>query len=1044
MSRSGGLTAFSLKRPVTVFVICVTALVIGGIAARNIPLELIPSGFTSPSMQVRVPWRDAPPQEVFEKIVRPLEEELSTVGGLKRVSSASFRNGGRVFLRFRPGADMDIAYRQVRDRVERARPRLPNDVGQIIVRKRDGASLPVAVIGLVVDPSVADPYQLIRREILLPLSRIDGVATVEADGLEEQELVIELDRDRAEAAGLSLYDLSRELRGDDFSLPSGEVRRGDSKLLLRTLARHESLDSLRRRPVAPDRSLGDVAEIGLQRPARGWRVRVNREPAYALEVVKEGQANTMEVTRRVGAALDKIRENPRLSGFELKLIFDQGDVIVESLETVLDSGAVGAVFAIAVLLFFLRRVRLTLIITLSIPLSLLIGLTVMFFAGETLNLLTLLALMICVGLLVDNSVVVAENIHRLHREGVGRAEACIRGAREVSLAIVLATLTTILVFLPVSLVEGSGQFFLMRLAIPISVSLAASLVVALVFVPLAVSLTLGSERRLHLNLDRVHRLADRSLGRAYEASFGRLSALYERVLARALSRRLESLILLALLFAVTGAVAFGNTEIVESAEQDQRSFRLELDLPPTNSLQESSDFMERVEAVLAEARERYALEGYLVVFTPEWAQVEGWLTEESPIGAREVRTAVMDALPEAPGVRYYTGNQQEQQDDPSSQAVWSLVLEGDDPRGLAEAGARLEESLLRVEGVVGAKRSDERAPNEVALVVDRARAQRRDINPQVVAGVVALALRGDSLPRFSTPDGELPVRIRYRPEDRGGLEDLADLSVPTREGGAVRLSSLTDLRYLASEPVIWRVDKRMSQSLTLELAPDSEDETRERLDALVGGLELPEGISRRSFGGGSPPDDELAAMRFALLMSIVFIYLLMGFLFESFLLPLSVILTIPLASIGVGWVHFLLGRDLDMLGLVGCVLLVGVVVNNGIVLIDCVHSLRREGHARREALILAARRRFRPILMTAGTTVCGMVPLALGEPTSIGLSYTSFGLTLIGGLLASTALTVLVVPVFYTLIDDAREAALQVLADAFRSPPGEPRTDPGL
>ncbi|MGH9363055.1 MAG: efflux RND transporter permease subunit, partial [Thermoanaerobaculia bacterium] len=453
------LPRLSLDRRVTVLVFLASAVVVGLVAALAIPLELLPRGFESPHLGVAVPWRDAPPEEVLEKVVLPLEEELATVRGVDRINSVAVTGFGRIGLLFKSGSDMDVAYREVRDRVQRARARLPQDADRIYLRKEDESGVPVYVLGLAIDPELTDAWNLIQNGVVLPLQRIDGVAAVETDGLEEKEILIELDRDRTEAAGLNIYELGRQLVADNFTLASGSVRAGGDKLLLRSVARYADLEALARRPVAPTVRLGDIATLRYEEAEHNYRARAMSRPAVAVIVLKEGEANTLEVARGVAALVARLERDPRLRSIQMVPLFDQGEVILESLRKVIDSGFLGGAIAIAVLFFFLRRLRMTLIITLAIPLSLLLALTVMFFAGETLNILSLLALMISVGMLVDNSIVVAENIYRRHLEGVPRRQACLEGAGEIALAITLATLTSVAVFLPVSLVEGGGQFF---------------------------------------------------------------------------------------------------------------------------------------------------------------------------------------------------------------------------------------------------------------------------------------------------------------------------------------------------------------------------------------------------------------------------------------------------------------------------------------------------------------------------------------------------------------------------------------------------------
>ncbi|MCB1055692.1 MAG: efflux RND transporter permease subunit [Acidobacteria bacterium] len=1019
----GWLPRFSLSRPITVLVLIATILVVGLVAAVGIPLETFPQGFTAPFLNVVVPWPDALPEEVLDKIVKPLEDELSTVRGLDQLNSLSGSNRGAIFLTFKQGVDMDVAYREVRDRIQRVRPQLPEDADKVFIRKADLSSVPVFMVGLAVDPELTDAYHLIQNEIVLPLERLDGVASVEPNGLEEKEILIEADRQKTAAAGLNIYQLAQDLGTDNFTMASGNVRDGDDKLLLRSVARYPDLESLENRLVGPSVRLRDIATVSYREPEKDYVARVNGKPAVAVMVFKEGQANTLEVSRRISATVDAMQENPRLKNILIVPIFDQGKIILSSLRSLFDSGRIGALFAMVVLFVFLRRMRMTLIITLSIPLSMLIALTTMYFAGETLNFLTLLGLMICVGLLVDNSVVVAENIHRLHRLGLSRREAAVRGAGEISLAIVMATLTTIAVFLPVSLVQGQAQFFLLRLSIPISVALAASLVVALVFVPLAAYLTLprsGSHgepsafRRAHQRLDGV-------LKTGYEATLGRVNHAYGRMLGVFLGRRLDLALAILVLTIATGA-AFKVVEFVPQQDSEKAGIELQATMPSNYTLGDAARYFRAAEQVILANRERWDLDGFYIGHNRSNGEIQAWFhsprtTDTTP---REITQELLDALPEAPGVTAYTG-EQSRVGDCDEKSIHCIQLYADDAQAVDQVRRDLEEIFRTVPGVVGIQKSDEASPNQLALVVDRDRAQQQGVNPQAVAGVVSYALRGQSLPKYYRDGREIPVRVRFREENRESLAELNDFAVPTASGDAVALSAITQTEFSPAPRAIFRRDKRTSATIAVELEEGAESAVRKRLDALMERIDLPEGVTH-GVPAKASADEDLKSLGFAALLSIVFIYLLMAFLFESFILPLSIVLTIPLAFIGVVWGHVVTGLDIDFLGGVAAVLLIGVVVNNGIVLIDYINRLRSEGMERREAVLTAADRRFRPIMMTALTTICATVPLTLNGRTDVGLSYTSFGLSLISGMTASTLLTLLVVPVFYTLFDDAREA----------------------
>ncbi len=1043
------LPRFSLNRRVTVLVLLASTVVIGVVATLGIPLEMFPAGYTEPFLSVRAPWRDAPAPEVLDKVVLPLEEELSTVRGLDRIVSVARTGSGSCYLTFKLGTDMSIAYREVRDRIERAKARLPEDVDRVLIRKHDTSGIPVAVVGVAIDPGLSNTYDLIQNEVVLRLQRIDGVANVEVNGLEEKEILIELDRQRTAASGLNIYQLAQQLGGDNFSLSSGSVIAGDKKLLLRSVARYADVEALRALPVAPNVRLGDIATIKYEEPEKKYRIRVNSMPAVAVEVQKEGDANTLEVSRAVAAEVERIRQNPRLGDTDMAVLMDQGKIIVESLTGLLDNGRVGALLAIAVLFFFLRRVRMTLIITLSIPLSILVALIVMYFAEETLNILSLLGLMICVGLLVDNSVVVAENIYRLHRSGLSRRESCLQGAGEIALAITMATLTTMAVFLPVSLVEGQGQFFLQRLTIPIAVSLAASLLVALVFVPLSVYLTLPQRANGngHGRFSLAHKKVNRLLGRLYEVTFGRLNDGYSRLLGVALRpwRWLYlAVVLTAFFFTVSALLGSKTVEFQMADEEERGGFEVDVEMPQSNTYEESEAFFDEIEDKLEGIKDELGLDGFYFWHAVTYGEIQGWF--ETPrvvdVSPRQAAERFLEVLPERPGVKYFVNDEEGEDDD--DKTIQSFTIYGDEPEQLETVAEELEPLFSGVEGVLAVRKSGQEPLRELALVVDRNRAQRQQINPTTIAGMVGYALRGQALPKYYADGREIPVRVRFQEQDRESLSQLADFDVPTEQGDFVSLASVTDVRYLPSAKRIVRRNKRLSRTITLELEEGKEKETRARLTAVAAGIDLPEGLSFGAASRRGTDNEDMQAMSLALVLSIAFVFLLMAFLFESFVLPLSIIMTIPLALIGVVWAHFLSGKNIDFLGVIGMVLLVGVVVNNGIVLIDYVNRLRREGIERTAAIVQAAHDRFRPIMMTAMTTICGMIPLTLGGTSSIGMSYKSFGLTLIGGLSSATLLTLLVVPVFYALFDDIRHLSSAAMRSALRlgGPKGSPSSAP--
>ncbi len=1029
------LPRFSLERRIGVVVVVGAVLVMGLVAALSLPIELIPSGYSSPFLRVTVPWRDAPPQELLDKITTPLEEELATVRGLENQFSFCAVGFTQVFLSFAHGTDMDVAYREVRDRIERARARMPDDVEQVFIRKDDDTMMPVAMVGVIVEEETADVYNLIQNEIILKLERVPGVASVDAQGLMEREVLIELDRQRVEAAGLNIFEIAQDLQSDYFTLASGNVRSGDRKLLLRSVARYPAPQNVRNMWITDTVRLGDIASVRYDVPDDEFRVRVNGLPAYAIRVQKEGEANALEVAGEVERLVRELAASPRLAAIEVDVIMSSGEIIRESMGVLLSSGRIGGLFAMIILFFFLRRLRMALIIAFSIPLSLVAAVVAMYFFGETFNVISLLGLMISVGLLVDNSVVVAENIHRLHQSGMSRRQAALQGAGEIALAITTATLTTVIVFLPVSLVDGQGQFMLLRLVIPITVSLLASLVVALVVVPLLVHVTLPSRQAAEKGaLRQVRDASNVVLRRVYEATFGLLNRAYRGMLAYGLRRRLDVVLALVAVLALTQFAASGRLEVVPMSEDDQAFFNIEVRLPRNMSFDETIEYFARAEEKIDGLRDELGLE-YLVFFHERtWGQIQGVMATGADTGLkpREVTERVLDLMPEMPGIRFHTGFASEQET--TDRNLETLTLFGEDADVLEEVASGIEDRLVRVPGVLAVKKASDEAPNELALVLDRDRAMRQQVNPRTLAVMVGYALRGQVLPRIYYGGQDIPVRIRFEEEDRQSLAELRDFSVPADSGEMLAIGTLVDVRQQPAATRISRRDKQTARRITVELEEGRESEARQAVRAVAAQTELPEGVAWARIVRNVAAE-ETRNLMIAALMSIAFVYLLMGFLFESFLLPLAILITIPLASMGVTWIHLIAGRDLDFLGLVGLIILIGVVVNNGIVLLDSVNRLRTAGMERGEALLEAADRRFRPIMMTALTTICGMVPLLFGQPTQMGLSYKSFGLTLIGGMATATLLTLLAVPVFYTLIEDGRAWVSRTIAGALASRP---------
>lgn len=1042
--RDNPVVRTALVRPITMLMIFASVLVLGAVAVRAIPLELIPSGATAPFMSVNTGFPNATAQDVEELITRPLEDALSTTPALDQMSSTSSSDNSRITLVFESDADMDTAYREVRDRISRVRGELPDEVREVNVEKHSGDGIPIAFYGLRWPESIDEGAQdLIEKHFIQRLERVEGVGMVGAWGQQEREIRIEVDRELAEASNLNIFQIAQQLSASHFNLASGDIVETDGKFLLRSLAQYGSVKELENIVVGPnDLRLDDVADVVYDFPDAERYDRWNGQPSMAVFVIKESQANTVEVCDLLADAIEEARRDPAFSQFGIEAWFVQGNTIRESLKQVTDSGMQGGFLAIFVLLFFLRRARLTVVIAAAIPLSMFMSLPFMYFSGQSINLVSLIGLMICIGLVVDNSVVVAENIARYRQRGVGRFAAALHGASEVALPITLATATTMVVFLPAALLSsGPTQFYMVRMVTPICVSLLGSLFVALILIPLAAAFLLDNDvfdkeaaTGWRARLMRFDARWKAMLGRAYEATFGRLRDVYARLLRASLRRRMD--VFMVSLFALFSLAVPMNPEtgvrFVLEQNMGGRQVNIYYTIPSDVTLEESDAFFREVEAWFAENRDDYGLNGEFIQIEPGFGQIGMFFNppKDGDKPYREVGQEIFDKLPVPVGWKKQ-GNFGDS--DGARESSFPVVIYGAEHESVQAAKEALEDALLEIEGVesiVGRGRDTSRR-DEMHVRLDGTTAERLGVSAGLVGNTIAYALRGSPLPRFSGESGEIDVWIRYQKEDREELKDLLEFKVPTQQNSAVPIRTLTQTEVHKGEAALVRNNKRVAALIKLELDPKAREDAVKRVTAFLQNYRLPAGVTFDADEEARAVGDQVGDLVKGMMLGAIFIFLLMGFLFESFVLPLSVLPSMPLAFVGVWWFLYLTGSNIDPLASIGLMLLLGVVVNNAIVLVDFINNARAQGIEREEAIVQAGIQRFRPILMTALTTVGGMLPLAFTEAPSEGIPYQPFGKTLVGGMITSTVLTLVVVPVCYTLFDDLRTVMMRWFSRRF-------------
>ena len=1020
------LPRLSVNRPVTVLMVLVALVVVGLIAADHIPTSLDPEGQEQKRIWVWVPYPNATPEEVEQRLTRPLEEAVAAVRRVKHLNARSRRGSASMRIDFMSHTDMDAAYADVRDRLDRVQPELPDEVERIWMGQwGEGGSKTLMYISVAYE-NVEDPFSVLDTQVRPILQRIDGVAQVDLWGLEDTEVLIEMDQEKLRSHDVDAYRLVNELRGQSTTLPAGYVHEGGKKLHVRSMGGFDSIDEIKGILADPERALRlrDIATVELKEQDRRRTYRVGRKDALTLAVRHTAGANMVEVSSATRDALEELKRNPQLEGFEFIILADMGQRVLESVDNLKNSGFWGGLFATLVLLFFLRAVRMTLIITLAIPLSILATMIALYLLGWSLNVATMTGLLLSLGLVVDNAIVIVENIYRKRQAGAEPRSASVEGTGEVSLAVTMATLTTAVVFVPLILMSDDEHFafWMLRVGMPVIAGLLASLVIALVFIPLAAERLAASREPGEFDLLR------------------RLRDLYLQLLRWVLDHRLDTLIVVLLAMASIHIPMEG----IKSADAGQRympNLDLRFSMPSGQLDEEATEFVLGVEDTLMNHREEYNIETLRtwIWFSSNTCRINvhfvppkklGWyevafedllvkvgLREKAHLDYMEFGVDVRKHIHLNPG--YTLRVELEEREDDASLAV---NLYGEDTRVLLQLAEEVERRLQSIPGLLGVYTDVNKLSPELLVRLDRNQIRRYGLSLQRISGSITYLLGGAALSEFQTDDGRLlNMRVYLEEGDRRNLNQLRNLTFSTADGKEIPLEALASLHVRPNLGQIRRDNRQTMLSVRATAPQDDAGELFEQVDAVMQGFEMPRGYHWDKGERFARMEEDDQSQRFAIIVSVTFVFLLMGLLFESFLLPLSVIVAVPFAFLGVYWTLYLTGTTYEVMARIGTVILIGVVVNNAIVLVDLTNRLRRQGMSRHQALIEAARHRFRPILMTTFTTVCGLIPMAVGNAKVVGMPYSPLGRTLMGGLLASMVLTLVIVPLCYTFFDDLRE-----------------------
>lgn len=997
------LASSSLRRPVTTLMVFLCLGVIGVISTKLLQLEFFPD-IEFPGILVQVPYSGSSPEEVERLITRPIEEVLATMGGVREMRSSSSQDGSFVFVFF--GWDADTAARGVeaRDKIDGIRDQLPPDVRRVFVRKFATTDDPILILRISSESGqdLATAYELLERNVKRRLERINGVAQVTLDGAAARQIRIQLIADRITAHGVDLNELRQRLQNANFSLSAGYITDPGlgQRVRVSPLGEFRSIEEIRELPINDSGlRLRDIAEVSYEPPEQEFRRLLDRQPAIGINIFKETRANLVVTTAAVMAEVEEINRLPEMQGLNLYVMFSQAEGVTTSLKDLAMAGLIGAALSFVVLFLFLRQVTATAVVALSVPCALLITLGMMYFLDLTLNILSMMGLMLAVGMLVDNSVVITESIYRYKQKYPNQpGKATLLGVREVAMAVTAGTLTTVIVFLPnIFGAQNEVTIFLEHVAYTITIALLASLLIAQSIIPL---LTL----RLKVPPPP-----------AAGGVLNRLTDFYSRVLQRALRHRwVTFLAVLAIIVSAVPALMMMETDMFPETDDDRIMLRYHVN--GSYSLDKVQESVETIEAYLYENQERFGIESVYSFYTSDRAESTLTLVPGRGGTNAELREEIRAGLPEIPiGQPSFDSRRAGNQDG------LRLRLLGESSELLFELSHEVARVLATVEGVTDVRSEATAGSQEVRVSIDRERASQNGFTTQEIASAIAVAMRGENLREFRGPEGEISMRLEFQGADRQTVAQLSQLPLINREGNRVVLATVADLELVAGPRDIFRENRRTGIGITMNLDETSVEEARERITEVMNQITLPPGYDWTYGQGGFGGDSEaMTAMAFNMLLALALIFIVMAALFESVLYPMSIVTSIVFSFIGVFWFFALTGTAFSLMAMIGLLVLMGIVVNNGIVLVDHINNLRSDGMPRDAAILQAGRDRLRPILMTASTTILAMIPLAMGD-TRIGGGgppYYPMARAIIGGLAFSTVVSLVVVPYAYVLLDN--------------------------
>jgi len=1025
----------AVERPIFTTMLVLIVIILGGIAFSRLPIDLMPD-ITFPTLSVSTSYGNASPEEMEELVTRPIEQSMAAVPGVQSIESESSEGNSNVRLSFNWGTDLDAASNDIRDRLDRVISALPEDASRPVLRKFDISATPILMLGITSDMPPLQLRQLIDNQIQYRLERVPGVAAISVRGGLEREIHVNLDPDKIKALRLPLDQIISAVKSANINLPAGSIISGNKEIVIRTPGEFTSLEELKNSVVlerdGTTITLSQIATVDDSWSKITRYTRINSIPGVQISINKQSGTNTVGVAKAALKEIEKI--NADLPQINLVPIMDSSVYIRRSINNVGMAAVLGGILAIFVLLIFLRNIKSTAIISTAIPISIIATFGLLYFSGFTLNIMTLGGLALGVGMLLDNSIVVLENIYRLREKGMGSKEAAIAGSQEVTAPIIAATITTLVVFIPLIFMRGMSGVMFKQLSYVIAFSILCSLITALTIVPML------SSRLLTVNNPNVKSnegLKDR-LFHAVGRFLTKLEHLYKKLLHLALNHRIitavSAITLLALSLLLIPLVG---TELMP--ESDEGEVRVNVEMETGTKLEITNTKMKEIEAIVTRAVPEIK---NMICFVGGG----GWGSATSNTGtlrislvslkerkrsSEEVSQQLRKLLGNIPGTKIRVSASSTMMVFRRMQSAagrLEIIIRGHDLEKASELAKQVQKIVDSVEGITDSNISRTTGTPEELVMVDRQKASELGLSVQQIARMLQIVLSGSSAGVFRENGKEFTILMQVDANEKEKLEDILNLTVTNSNGQPIVLRNVVTVKPGLGAVEIDRQNQERVTSINANISGRDMGSIISDIRLKLREVAIPEDLAVVFGGDYEEQKESFHELLLSFILALVLVYMVMASQYESLRDPFVVMFSVPFAIIGVVLILFLTKTTFNIQSYIGCIMLGGIVVNNAILLVDTTNLLRRrDGMGVREAIEEAGRRRLRPILMTASTTILGLTPMAIGLGEG-GEAQAPLARAVVGGMISSALITLVFVPVIYSYFEE-KSRKRKVVAD---------------